>query len=408
MRILHTADWHLGKRLLNESLRPDQEAFFQWLLDTIETERIELLLVPGDIFDVSHPANDALQLYYDFLKKLTHTRCHHAIITAGNHDSPGTLDAPRQLLRAFDIHVMGACPEVIRDEIIEVKNEGGETAAVVAAVPFLRDRDIREAISGETYDDIIERTRAGIIQHYRQVAEATRPYREASVPVIAMGHLYVQGSTLSESERDIQIGNAAGVEGRPFQKWFDYTALGHIHQPQAVRGLEQVRYCGSPLPLSFSEKAQQKSVTLLEVNNGLVELRELLPVPAFRQLLSFNGSFQQVIARLTAHQPNRSLTDLAELEITEHNYDPELSLKINEMIAQFPNIKVLKYRLHFTGQTKGADELYAEDAMLHDLKPREVFAKRLETENAEQRQTLITAFNRLLETDLDDLEQAAG
>ena len=142
MKLLHTSDWHLGRSLYDRKRYNEFEAFLNWLIGFIADEKVDLLLVSG-VFDSTTPSNRAQELYYHFLGRLSATGCRHAVITGGNHDSPTFLDAPKNLLGALNIHVVGSATGNPEDEVFVLKDDDGKTEAIVCAVPFLRDRDIR-------------------------------------------------------------------------------------------------------------------------------------------------------------------------------------------------------------------------------------------------------------------------
>ncbi|MFN3380431.1 MAG: exonuclease subunit SbcD [Runella zeae] len=239
MKILHTADWHLGKQLHKYSLEEDQRLFLEWLSDTIQQRSIDLLLISGDIFDTANPSNLALTQYYGFLKKLIGTDCQ-VIVTGGNHDSPGVLNAPRELLKFLNIKVVGSALENLGDELLHIHTPKGEV--VVAAVPYLREADLRKSVSGEGYEDRLSALRQGIRGHYEKLIDL-KTSQFKNLPSIAMGHLYVNGASVSESERDIHvIGGEAAFSAEFFPEGFDYVALGHIHRPQRMGPSEMIRY----------------------------------------------------------------------------------------------------------------------------------------------------------------------
>ncbi|RLB87890.1 MAG: exonuclease sbcCD subunit D, partial [Deltaproteobacteria bacterium] len=153
MKILHTSDWHLGRTLYGRKRYEEFEAFLSWLAETIQKNEIDSLLVAGDVFDNSIPSNRAQGLYYRFLCRVAASSCRHVVIVAGNHDSPSFLNAPKELLRVLDIHVIGSASEAMEDEVLVLRNEQDEPELIVCAVPYLRDRDIRMAEAGESVDD---------------------------------------------------------------------------------------------------------------------------------------------------------------------------------------------------------------------------------------------------------------
>ncbi len=264
MRVLHTSDWHLGQRLHTEDRLGEQALALNWLLQTIEQEAVELLLVAGDIFDVSNPSNPARELYYRFLTKLQKTNCRHVVIVGGNHDSPSMLDAPASLLKQMNIHVIGAAPADKTQQIVVLENEKGQPEAIVVAVPFLRDRDLNYTQISESLEERERRLQTAIRQHYLDLAELLAPYLSSSIPILTTGHLYAHGATAEEKRSNIYIGSRSNIAAQQFPDCFDYVALGHIHRPQAVGNIPHIRYSGSLIPLDFSEYEDKKVVYLLD------------------------------------------------------------------------------------------------------------------------------------------------
>jgi exonuclease SbcD len=356
MRILHTADWHLGARLVERDRLLEHERFLDWLLDTLRAEKIDALLVSGDVFDAANPPQDAVALYFDFLKRLADLKTVQAVITGGNHDSASHLNAPRELLKRFDVHVFGHAGET------NVVDLGG---AVVAAVPFLRERDLRQATAGETITAVHEQLRAAIRAHYATQLAACRQ-RAQGRPVIAMGHLTVLGATTSDSERDIHIGNLGAV-GADLFEGFDYTALGHLHRPQKVASLETIRYSGSPIALSFSEAADKKSVVVLDTQGMNIET---LAIPTTRQFIRATVNR----ATLAADLQTVPAGSWAEITVKLNAPEPDLDRQVREATAgRFDVLKVLA-DLPITAVTPWQPTGPA----LHDLQPRDVFRELLQ------------------------------
>jgi len=300
MKILHTSDWHLGRTLYGRRRYEEFAAFLDWLAEVIEGQRVEALLVAGDVFDTSTPGNRAQELYYRFLCRVAASCCRHIVVIAGNHDSPTFLAAPKELLRALDIHVVGMISEHPEDEVLVLRDRAGHPELIVCAVPFLRDRDIRVAEPGESIEDKDRRLIEGIRGHYAAVAVAAEQRRAelaAEIPVVAMGHLFTAGGRTVDSDgvRELYVGSLAHVPAAIFPPVFDYLALGHLHVPQAVGGTPTARYSGSPLPMGFGEAGQQKSLCLLETEQRRVAAR-LLPVPPFQRLERLCGDWEQLAA----------------------------------------------------------------------------------------------------------------
>jgi exonuclease SbcD len=298
LRSLHTADWHLGHRLYDRDRTAEHRAALAWLLETIDAEAVDLLVVAGDIFDVTNPSNQARELYYDFLGRLAKTKCLGAVIVGGNHDSPAMLDAPREVLRSLNLHVVGAARTRVQDEVFQIAGrEPGDPGLIVAAVPYLRERDVRKARFGETSEERLADLQSGIREHYRQVAAAAEALRtDPASPIIATGHLFAGGaSDHAEKKSYIYQADEHNIEGKQFPKVFDYVALGHIHRAQIVGGQEHIRYCGSLIPLTFVEGQQVRSVRIVEVDKaGLPVISRQVNVPYFRKLIRLNDTLEAV------------------------------------------------------------------------------------------------------------------
>ena len=220
MKILHTSDWHIGSALYGRKRYDESEQFLHWLVETIKNHSIETLLVAGDIFDTSTPSNTAQELYYRFLNEVSRTTCRHVIVTGGNHDSPSFLDAPKALLKAFNVHVVGSAAQREEDEVLVLKDAHNNPEVIVCAVPFLRDRDVRQSNEGESYRDKENRLVEGIISHYQKVYEEACKERNElgkSLPIIGMGHLFIAGSSIYKrsgemnGERDLYVGSLGQV-----------------------------------------------------------------------------------------------------------------------------------------------------------------------------------------------------
>jgi exonuclease SbcD len=303
MKLLHTSDWHLGRTLCNRKRHEEYAAFLDWLIKTLRQEKIDALLVAGDVFDVSAPGNLAQELYYRFLGQAS-SCCRHVVIIAGNHDSPSFLDAPRALLQALEIHVVGGASADPEDEVLVLADAAGAPELIVCAVPYLRDRDVRVAEAGECIEDKERKLADGIRAHYAAVAALAEQKRAAlnapkKIPIVGMGHLFAAGGQTVEGDgvRELYVGSLARVDARIFPDVFDYLALGHLHMPQKVGGSETMRYSGSPLPMGFGEAKQQKSVCLIECRETTTEVRTL-PVPTFQKLERLQGDWETLSERL--------------------------------------------------------------------------------------------------------------
>ena len=299
MKVLHTADWHIGRSLYGRKRYEEFEAFLNWLAETIQQNGIDALLVAGDIFDTSTPSNRAQELYYRFLCRVAAAPCRHVVIVGGNHDSPSFLNAPKELLKTLDIHVIGRASEA-SEEVLVLCNEQDVPELIVCAVPYLRDRDIRVAEAGESFDDKARKLIDGIRNHYATVAALAEQKREelgADIPIVAMGHLYTAGGQTGDGVRELYVGSLAHVTAGIFPACFDYLALGHLHVPQKVTGSETIRYSGSPLPMGFGEAKQQKSVCQVEFHSTAASV-QLIDVPVFQKLECVKGDWDGISSRI--------------------------------------------------------------------------------------------------------------
>jgi exonuclease SbcD len=277
---LHTSDWHLGRRLYGHTRYAEFEAFLSWLHDTISTQQVDVLIIAGDIFDTMTPSNRAQSLYYDFLTRIVKTHCQHVVIVAGNHDSPTFLDAAKGLLQALNVQVVGTACEDPNDEVLLLSDdtENSLPLCLIAAVPYLRDRDVRSSQAGESGRTKDANVIAGIEAHYRAVtdcalaeqAELLATYGQ-HVPIVATGHLFAAGGRTTEDDgvRDLYVGSLGSVSANIFDSAIDYVALGHLHVPQKVGGYEHIRYCGSPIAMGFGEARQQKQVLLIQFGDAI-------------------------------------------------------------------------------------------------------------------------------------------
>lgn len=307
MKILHTSDWHIGRTLYGRKRYEEYEAFLTWLAGTIQQNEIDALLVAGDVFDTSAPSNRAQELYYRFLCRVSASSCRHIVVVAGNHDSPSFLNAPKELLKALDVHVVGSSTESPDDEVLVLRNEQDAPELIVCAVPYLRDRDIRVAEAGESVEDKERKLIDGIRTHYNAVAALAKQKREelgADIPIVGMGHLFTAGGQTVDGDgvRELYVGTLAHVTAEIIPACFNYLALGHLHVPQKVNGSETIRYSGSPLPMGFGEAKQQKSVCQVEFHSAAASV-QLIDVPVFQKLERVKGDWDGIsshILELTA------------------------------------------------------------------------------------------------------------
>lgn len=257
MLFLHTSDWHLGSEMEGRRRIDESAALLHHIIKTIQRENVNTLIVSGDVFDSHAPSNQATRQYYDFLKQLHQCQCvENVVIIAGNHDSPSYLEAPAGLLELLNIHVIGSANESeLEREIIPLK-EHGKIEAVVCAVPYL----VSPGLPGKTQAEQDAAYEQYVVNHYRRVVDLAKT-KYPNVPLIAMGHFFAVGG--KGSADNVLRGNlhSIHVEMLPLAD-IDYLALGHLHRAQIVNGLENVRYAGSLMKMSFAECDKDKEFIL--------------------------------------------------------------------------------------------------------------------------------------------------
>ena len=409
MKFLHTSDWHLGRSLYGRKRYAEFEAFLDWLVRAIEDEQVDALLVAGDVFDTSTPGNRAQELYYRFLCRVAASCCRHVVVIAGNHDSPSFLNAPRELLRALNVYVVGAMTEALEDEVI-VLGRNGQPEAIVCAVPYLRDRDIRTVEPGETIDDKNTKLVEGLKKHYADVCDLAERKRTEfqnagypRIPVVAMGHLFTAGGRIVDGDgvRELYVGSLAHVGKDVFPSTIDYFAFGHLHVPQAVGGTEHIRYCGSPIPIGYGEAKQEKKVVLVEFN-GTTPVVQELPVPCFQQLVRVVGSLDDILSRLEKLKKEESAAWL-EIEYTGSDIIGNLREILDEALTgSVMEIRRIKNR----NVLDRVISTVAEDETLDDLDVGDVFIRCLDAFGVpdDDRAELMASYNEVIRSlDEDDV-----
>jgi len=319
------------------------------------------------------PSNKSLKLYYDFLISLRDTDCKSIIITAGNHDAPSTLEAPKGILNALNIYVVGKADSNPNKIMFYIK----ESNIVVVAVPFLRDRDIREAIKDESFDDINQRYKNALISYYNKLAIECEKINNNNF-FIAMGHLFTTNTTVSDSENSIYIGGLGDISADDFPKIFDYIALGHLHKAQKVGGKEYIRYSGSPIPLSFNETKRDAKVILLEVQNSIKSIKEIV-VPKFRDIISIKTNLSSIKDRLNSIKTSSNLTTWIEIILEDNSINFTLNENINSMIRDLDlNLEVL--RVSNVSNEFNYMKNIDKNINLSSLTPEDIFKKKCEEE----------------------------
>lgn len=322
IRILHTADWHLGQTFFGYDRTQEHEHFLDWLAGVLTKNKIDVLIVAGDVFDVSNPSAASQRMFYRFIHRVTtENPLLQLVVVAGNHDSAARLESPLPLLQEMRTEIKG----IVRKQngkidyehlLVELKNAAGEVEALCLAVPFLRQGDYPVVeTEGNPYAE-------GVKELYARLLKYALKKRTDGQALVAVGHLLATGSEIAEKDHSerIIIGGLESVSPESFPEQIVYTALGHIHKAQRVSGRENIRYAGSPLPMSFAEKHYHHGVVKVTLDEGwAVEIEKLEYTPLVR-LLS--------IPATEAAAPDEVLDELRGLELPEDEPMPYLEVKV--------------------------------------------------------------------------------
>ncbi|WP_303843951.1 exonuclease SbcCD subunit D C-terminal domain-containing protein [Aeromonas sobria] len=401
MKILHTADWHLGHQLHGHDRRFEHDAFLDWLSDTLKAREIDALLVAGDLFDTANPPASAWQQLYRFLARLRAEMPRlNMVLIGGNHDSPSKLDAPHELLRAFDLHLVGS---ISRDSegkletdrlLVPLQDREGNIAAWCAAVPFLRSSDLRVEPLAEGQDRLIE----GVRQVYAEVLAEGRARCGQDLPLIAMGHAYLAAGQLSElSERRVLGGNQHALPADLFAT-ADYTALGHLHLAQSPA--EGVHYSGSPLPLSLAEANYNHQVLEVTFAGGKLAGLERIPVPRAVEMIRLPQSTLdeslKAIEELTLSACQQEAQPFLEVRLLLPKPEARIRERILAAIAGKP-VRLARITTSYQGSGEGLAD-GRERRRLDELSPTEVFRLCYQRQfEGEPEAELVASFEEILE-----------
>jgi exonuclease SbcD len=401
--VIHTADWHLGQELHGFGREAEHEAFLAWLLDQIVEREADALVVAGDIFDTVNPAVSAQRRLYGFLRDV----CERApgieiIMVGGNHDSAARLELPVPLLDKGRVRMLGGMPRsdgkpAPEQVLFPLHDKDGKPAVLCAAVPYLRPGDLPVSEKGPM---------DGLKKLYAQVLEAAESARE-DMGLLVMGHLHMRGGKVSElSERKILIGGEHAVSDDIFPKSVDYVALGHLHRPQTVAKRDNVRYSGSPFPMSVTERDYRHSVSVVEFNGGGVKEIKTLDIPRLVDFLRIpeKGSkpLDDVVValeELDLEDPGLDRRPFLEVVVSISTSEPDMRARIDAALEGKP---VRLTRTQIVRETQGDGESLADgtdaDVTLDELDPNSVFALRHKEEYGRvPTKELKTAFNEILE-----------
>ena len=330
MKIIHTADWHIGQTFFEYDRKQEHYLFLLWLKEQIKAQEADVLLIAGDVFDSPNPSAESQRAYYRFLKEVTTENPHlQIVVIAGNHDSAARLEAPNPLLEEMNVIVKGVVKrtsegEIDYEDLIVPLSCKGEPAAYCLAVPYLRQGDYPAA---ESYA-------VGINKMYETLYEQAK---ERGLPIIAMGHLHAFGAELSDNDRSERtvVGGLEMVSPDSFAEGIAYTALGHLHKPQRLAKRDNVRYAGAPLPMSFSEKNYKQGVDLVILQDEVTIERLAFDTPV--KLLSIPKEpkpLQEVLEeiRILPEGAVDALSPFLEIKVLLTEPEPSLRHQVEEAL----------------------------------------------------------------------------
>ena len=384
MRIIHTSDWHLGHTLMDKTREEEMKSFFSFLIDVLIKERVDALLISGDIFDTGTPSNAALSLYYSFLASIKNTECKDVFIIAGNHDSPSLLSAPKEILEMVNVHIY-ATKEDIEPYVIDDK-------VVVLPIPFPRDQELRRLVQGGTIREEDDRLRLAIEELYKTETEKTAS-AYPSLPIVAMGHLMATNINV-EDKPDLYIGGLGTIDSGSFPKALSYVALGHIHKKMNLNSSGTLCYSGSPIPFSFKEAKDTKVLKLVEIEGSETKVSDIT-IPRFRNLFQIKGDKESIEKELKSLVEDKE-EGWVSIEITESGVSSSLR-SFCEGITEQTGLEII--HIKDTTVSKRLLETEEEIESLDSLSEEDIFSKFLDEKEIknERKDDLLTLFREILQ-----------
>ncbi|MFZ6746317.1 exonuclease SbcCD subunit D C-terminal domain-containing protein [Undibacterium sp. JH2W] len=405
MRFIHTSDWHLGQTLHSAERGLEHQHFLDWLCTTLQEQKADALLIAGDIFDNANPSAASQKQFYRFLQQARNTLPElNIVIIAGNHDSPGRLEAPAPLLDVMGISIIGFVPRMADGSIdiarlVVPLRSAGEVVAWCLAIPFLRPGDVPRV------ETAVDPYMAGIARLYADAMQYALSLRQPGQAIIAMGHCHMVGGEISEdSERRIVIGGTEALSANIFDSNIAYAALGHLHMAQKVGKQEHLRYCGSPLPMSFAEVDYQHQVLCVDLSGEQVSQITPLHVPRAIELLRIPrqpAPLATVLAALThldlPVQTDASYHPFLEVRVRLDAPEPGLRASIEAALEGKP-VRLAKIDTSFASKTRSEhSQTDIELASLEKFQPEDIF-QRLYQDKYQQAtpDNMLQAFHELL------------
>jgi DNA repair protein SbcD/Mre11 len=384
IRILHTSDWHIGQFFHEYDRTYEHQQFLNWLLGTLANEQINVLLISGDVFDLSNPSAASVKMFYSFLNQAVKKNPGlQIIVTAGNHDSASRLESPKPLLESSDINIIGL---VEKDEngaidyskiTLPLKDKACNIKAWCIAAPFLRMGDYPAIPDCENpYSE-------GVEAFYKKAYEYAASQKKAGQAIIAMGHLHAQQAEVSDIDKTERLimGGVECISAAAFNENIRYVALGHIHKAQRIGGKDHIRYCGSPLPMSFSEIKYKHQVIVFEIEEEKAENLNMIEIPVsvpLKRIPAVHSPLSEVLASLeqiSVFEGDINMAPYLEVRVLLNGPEPGLRHKIETALTG-KNLRLAKIDVRYNLASAGQKEsTTAGPEKLNELKPLDVLHK---------------------------------
>lgn len=384
MKILHTGDWHIGQLFHEYDRTYEHQQFLDWLLETLIKERIDVLLVSGDVFDLSNPSAASIKMFYSFLNQAVKYSPHlQIIITAGNHDSASRLESPKPLLESSNIHIVGLVQKDANGNIdygkitIPLRDRNGNIKAWCIAAPFLRMGDYPVVTEGNNlYAE-------GVASFYKNAYEHVASKKERGHAIIGLGHLHTQQAEVGDMDKveRLIMGGVECISASAFHEDICYVALGHIHKAQRIGGKEHIRYCGSSLPMSFSEIHYKHQVITFKINEEKIEDLKTIEIPVSVPLMrvpTVHSSLSEVISSLEqmpVFEGDFNKAPYLEVPVLLDGPEPGLRHKIESALAG-KNTRLAKIDVRYhNATTEQKANATNSRAQLNELNPLDILQK---------------------------------
>lgn len=399
MRVLHTSDWHLGASLEGISREADHGAFLEWLARTLEVEEVDVLVVAGDVFDQAHPSSEAQRLYYGFLKRISGRRVRKVVVVGGNHDSAARLDAPRDILTALDVHVVGGLAEDgFKRCLCPVPDATGGVGAVVLAVPFVHEYRLGLRTAVASAEELSQAFRERFRDFYRQLVDLARS-EHADAPLIATGHLTCTGFEKGDFPIDVhRVGTIGGLPADIFDSRLQYVALGHIHRSYRV-GESRAYYSGSPIPLTLREAATPRRVRLVDTAARPEDAASVrtLDVPRARAIVELSGTPKEVEAKLSTLSATEPLPPIVYARVEVERFQAGIEEDLRKVVlARGEHAPILVQVRQELPKAEFTPDLPVTSP-LKDLTAEDVFRRLCQERQVPLNEELLNAFRSLAE-----------